>query len=125
MLSHFGGSKAGRSRVVATAVSYFNRPTRRKAITYPLVNTSNCFNYSPPATVGRSDYAACAGDGSDWPVSPIPADLATRRTARHAGAAGAARRRLTETAQIATLMVKSFLERHPGSAVPRAVTNRP
>ena len=62
---------------MATAVGYYNCPTRRKAVTYPFVNTANCFNYDPPAAVGRSDYAGCAGDGSDWPVWAIPSDLAT------------------------------------------------
>jgi prepilin-type N-terminal cleavage/methylation domain-containing protein len=69
-------NRVGRTQTAMTPLVVFSCPTRRPAIAYPYIVNANCFNYDIVPTLGRSDYAASSGDGSDWPVWPIPATLA-------------------------------------------------
>ncbi len=46
-------------------VSVFNCPTRRRSIAYPYPHGSPYHNATKPASIGRSDYAACGGDMSN------------------------------------------------------------
>lgn len=61
-----GGNMAGRVRTAETAVPLFQCPTRRRATTYPFTHSDGFENLNRPSRVGRSDYAASAGDGNDW-----------------------------------------------------------
>jgi prepilin-type N-terminal cleavage/methylation domain-containing protein/prepilin-type processing-associated H-X9-DG protein len=60
-----GGNSAGRARAAATPVAFFYCPTRRVATGYPYVHSQPFLNMvTDPQTIGRSDYAASAGDGN-------------------------------------------------------------
>ncbi len=50
------------AEVLATPLSFMNCPSRRRAITYPMFPTHR--NSANTSVVGRTDYAACAGDAS-------------------------------------------------------------
>ena len=68
-----GGSQPGRTQTASSPVNAFNCPTRRKAVAYPFLDgQSDCFNYNPPPTVGRSDYAGNSGQGCDYSAIPGP-----------------------------------------------------
>jgi prepilin-type N-terminal cleavage/methylation domain-containing protein len=54
-------SRAAIGQMVATAVPVFYCPSRRAAQPYPWQNQEN-ENFDPPATAGKSDYAANMGD---------------------------------------------------------------
>jgi prepilin-type N-terminal cleavage/methylation domain-containing protein len=60
-----GGNEAGRGQTLGTPLAIAYCPTRRPAVGYP--NLANSFyNVGPaytPRLVGRTDYAACSGDG--------------------------------------------------------------
>ncbi len=47
-----------------TPVALFHCPTRRAAIAYPYTHSDTYFNIDRPSVIGRSDYAACSGDGN-------------------------------------------------------------
>ena len=57
-----GNRDEGRQRV-ETPVAIFHCPTRRKVAAYPYTHGTPYVNVDPPRVIGRSDYAACAGDG--------------------------------------------------------------
>jgi prepilin-type N-terminal cleavage/methylation domain-containing protein len=64
-----GDSNAAKKATAAvragTALAAFICPTRRKVIAYPDVNSSGHRNWTQGPTIGRSDYAGCAGEGCD------------------------------------------------------------
>jgi prepilin-type processing-associated H-X9-DG protein len=63
----------GRTQTAMTPLTVFNCPTRRSAILVRCVNEADMFNFNQaPSLIGRSDYAGCAGDGTDWTVWGIP-----------------------------------------------------
>ncbi len=60
----------GRGQTAATPLAVFNCPTRRRTVAYPYVYPSlwginTYLNINQPTLVGRSDYAACAGEVKD------------------------------------------------------------
>jgi len=57
------GNRDGGRQMAETPVTAFQCPTRRKAIAYPFTHGSNFVNIDRPRAIGRSDYAANAGDG--------------------------------------------------------------
>jgi len=57
------GNRAEGGHRAETPVAIFHCPTRRKAIAYPYSHGSPYFNIDRPGSIGRSDYAACSGDG--------------------------------------------------------------
>jgi len=57
-----GNRAEGRIRV-ETPVAIFHCPTRRKVVAYPYTHGSPHVNVDRPTVIGRSDYAACSGDG--------------------------------------------------------------
>jgi len=59
-----GDNAAGRTRTAETPLAVFHCPTRRRAVPYPFVHTTNFINLNRPAFLGRSDYAACSGAGN-------------------------------------------------------------
>jgi len=74
-----GGNKAGGKRMAETPVIMFYCPSRRRPIAYPFTSSTNFVNIDRPSAIGRSDYAANAGDGSmdtNWagPASYTEAD---------------------------------------------------
>jgi prepilin-type N-terminal cleavage/methylation domain-containing protein/prepilin-type processing-associated H-X9-DG protein len=60
----YGSKQADGAARAQTAVAAFLCPTRHKLQTYPAGTTPAYVNIDPPTIVGRSDYAANAGDGS-------------------------------------------------------------
>jgi prepilin-type N-terminal cleavage/methylation domain-containing protein len=54
-------SKAAIGKMLATPVSIFYCPSRRRAQGYPYVNTNNS-NFDPPPVMAKSDYACNTGD---------------------------------------------------------------
>jgi prepilin-type processing-associated H-X9-DG protein len=75
------GNAAGRLQTAMTPLTVFNCPTRRPTVPFRCVNEAGTINYGlpsgqGPSLIGRSDYAGCAGDGTDWTVWGIPASLA-------------------------------------------------
>ncbi len=69
-----GGNFAGRGQMAATPLVVVQCPTRRPAIAYPNLNPSfvNLPAANTPGSVGRTDYAACAGDGYDYCAPSLP-----------------------------------------------------
>ncbi len=59
-----------------TPVALFHCPSRRDARAYPYVHDSPYFNIDRPDVIGRSDYAACAGDGNSDTSWKGPSTLA-------------------------------------------------
>ena len=59
------GNKAKGAERAATVVAAFYCPSRRRVAGYPYIQTDGYFNIDAPSpTIGRSDYAACGGDGA-------------------------------------------------------------
>jgi len=70
---------AAASQMIATPLSFFNCPSRRKAMGFTPATTY--FNAQPqPSAVARSDYAANQGDASVDEVNSGPPDLNTGDT---------------------------------------------
>jgi prepilin-type N-terminal cleavage/methylation domain-containing protein len=71
------GSAKGNAmgQATATPLAAFNCPTRRQAIAYPYVHPSPYYNMTKPTVIGRSDYAANAGDSFPGTPQPGPASL--------------------------------------------------
>ncbi len=62
---------AGAQVCISTALPFMNCPSRRRAVAYPSTNYKPIpINATLPAMVGRSDYAANAGNESDLALSP-------------------------------------------------------
>jgi prepilin-type N-terminal cleavage/methylation domain-containing protein len=59
-----------------TAVALFHCPSRREAVAYPYVHGSPYVNINAPKVIGRSDYAACSGDGDADAYWKGPSSLA-------------------------------------------------
>jgi prepilin-type N-terminal cleavage/methylation domain-containing protein len=59
-----GNQMAGAQSCIGTALPFMNCPSRRRAVTYP-AGGYKPINASPSAMVGRSDYAANAGNEND------------------------------------------------------------
>jgi prepilin-type N-terminal cleavage/methylation domain-containing protein len=60
-------------QATSTPLAAFNCPTRRQAVAYPYVHPNPYFNMTKPTMIGRSDYAANAGD--NFPGTPQPGPL--------------------------------------------------
>ena len=58
-----GDNRAEAGRRLEIPIAIFHCPTRRKVIAYPYTHGSPYYNVDRPRVIGRSDYAACAGDG--------------------------------------------------------------
>ena len=77
-----GGNFAGRGMMAATPLVVVQCPTRRQAIAYPNIANPSFVNLpaaNTPGSVGRSDYAACGGDGNYYCASQ-PSSYATGLT---------------------------------------------
>src|SRR5262245_28945490 len=64
---------AAHSRTMSVAVKGFNCPSRRTSLPYPYTPGPTIHNADPTSSVGKSDYAANAGDGpyaDYWPAGP-------------------------------------------------------
>ena len=51
------------AKMLAAPIAIYHCPSRRAAKSRPFVHGTNFQNIDRPATIGRTDYAACAGDG--------------------------------------------------------------
>jgi len=74
-----GGNFAGRGMMAATPLVVVQCPTRRQAIAYPNIANPSFLNLpaaNTPGSVGRSDYAACGGDG-DYYCASQPSSYAS------------------------------------------------
>ncbi len=56
--------EAERAQCLETPLAMFHCPTRRAAVAYPFTHGSDFVNADRPDVIGRSDYAANAGDGT-------------------------------------------------------------
>jgi prepilin-type N-terminal cleavage/methylation domain-containing protein len=72
-----GTNQTEGSNRVRTTVPLFSCPSRRPADPYPYVSAESYYNINSPAVIGRSDYAACAGDAMVTECWGGPPDLAT------------------------------------------------
>ena len=81
-----GADAAGRTVMVGTPLGMLNCPSRRASVAYPLASSyvPTTTNYTCPANIAKSDYAACAG--TSYNDFPSPYDIGPGSLAEGDGA---------------------------------------